>query len=114
MAQVNQQYPVTGPDLIDEFHGIACDFDEACPLRLNVQGRDGNQLRLGLDDWRHSGRHFVRLSFRSALAHEIFLHGDNHLDEAAPGGFNELSRTRHFLRARQFDGYIAAFAGRRS
>src|SRR5262245_22643236 len=48
------------------------------------------------------------LTRRSTLAHDIFLYRNEHLDETAPGGFNELTCARHFFRIRKSDRHIGA------
>jgi hypothetical protein len=73
VAQVNQQNTITRASLVDEVHGAARDVDKSRPLRLNVQDRAGDQLRLGLDDWGHPGRHGVRLKLPfSFCASDLF------------------------------------------
>jgi hypothetical protein len=39
----------------------------------------------------------------SALAHDVFLHSDNHRDQPAPGFFEVRARARDIVLSWQFD-----------
>src|SRR5262249_50511039 len=49
---------------------------------------------------------------RSALAHDVFLQADDHIDQPPPRSLEVVFRARDILLGRQFDRQIVAFVSR--